>query len=77
MSQCFERTLDIEFLQIVLNAKNNDLDIYDSSFDVTRKASPFEHLKFWKILGVNEKSHEPSRMPKIEDFLKLPRVRLT
>ena len=34
-----------------------------------------KHVEFWKMLDVNEKSHETSTGSEIEDFLKLPRAK--
>ena len=70
-----ERDLDKELVQTVLTTKYHDPNADVSPSGDACEGSQFEYLEFWGIS--NEKSHESSTRLKVEDFLKLPRVKIT
>ena len=62
-------------MQTVLTTNYHHQDVHDSLSEDTCKGSHFQHLEFWNIPGVNEKSYESSTRLGIVDFLKLPRLK--
>ena len=62
-------------MQIVLTTNYHDPDVHGSPPQDTCEEFHFEHLEFWVMLGINDKSHESSTRLGIVDFLKLPRLK--
>ena len=66
--------MDIELIVNVLETKFHIDNVLASTDDENSDGYHSEHSKFWKMLGVNEKSSGSSTFSEIEDFLKFPRA---